>query len=279
MAVVAAKPLAANQKITSGDVALVALEVAPSDYYPKVDQVVGRVPLVDIDAGTPLVPRLFTQGNPLAHSIPDGTQALSLRVDDVVGAGGFVQPGDFVDVLVYLRDQTAGENDKDRVQTQARVLLKNAMVLAYEDRLVEPPKDLKEDQKSGQQRAHHERTAVLAVPDDDTTRVMLGSSLGELRLALRRQRSIAPASGASVATVAASDSATSMPATVPVNEAQSDKSGSAAGDAKAKKPPPPDKVITLAELAGIKAVKPKPKVQPPPPVYVYRGDKLQGERP
>lgn len=270
MAVVAAKPLLADQKIGSGDVALVSVEVAPADHYDNVDQVVGRVPLMDIDAGTPLVPRLFTESNLLAHSIPKGDQALSLRVDDVVGAGGFVQPGDYVDVLVYLRQQNAGQQNKDLVQTQARVLLKNALVLAYEDRLVEPPKGVTKSQedKQKQQQPHHERTAVLAVPDADTTRVMLGASLGELRLALRGQAS--PAAEASVA-------APASVATVPVAEmTTTTKAGDkSAGD----KTPPPDKVITLAELAGIKAIKAKPKVAPPPPVYVYRGDKAEGVRP
>lgn len=307
--VVAAKPLGANQKITAADVKLVSVPVAPADHFSRVKQVVGRVPMLDIDAGTPLTPRLFTENNVLAHSIPDGTQALSLRVDDVVGTGGFVQPGDHVDVLVYLRPQNAGKHNTGHVQAQARVLLKDALVLAYGTRTVPPPAGLAK-KKSEQNPPRRVHTAVLAVPDKDTTRVMLGASLGELRLALRGEHTplaaaVTPAAPASVSAVASAASVPSAPAStqlgttqsesaaLPVAEVQTSAVTTGAGQSKSKmtssKPKPPvvpDKVITLAELAGNEATPNNPKAvhrshrrHLPPPVYIYRGDKLQSVRP
>src|SRR5579863_4867840 len=49
-AVVALKPLLANQPISRDAVAVVGVAVAPQDYFTNVDDVVNRTPLIDIDA-------------------------------------------------------------------------------------------------------------------------------------------------------------------------------------------------------------------------------------
>jgi pilus assembly protein CpaB len=188
LAVVALKPLAAYKAIGKDDVALVEVAVAPSDYFTSISQVVGKQPVVDVDGGAPVTRRYFGEGNLLARAIPAGYQAISVEITDVIAVGGFVRPGDMVDVLVYLRD------GKDVDASQARVLLKQVRVLAYEERLVERPEGLTEADKkesaAGANRsnqARRTRTAVLAVAETDTTRLMLGASQGELRLALYSQ--------------------------------------------------------------------------------------------
>lgn len=185
LAVVAIKPLAAYRKIAKDDVVLAEVTVAPRDYYSSLEEVVDREPLVDIDQGAPVTKRYFAEGNVLAKSVPPGFQAVSVEVSDVIGVGGFVRPGDIVDVLLYLR----GGNDVQN--TQARILLKDTRVLAYQELLVDRPEGLKEEE--GKERAtRRQRTAVLAVSETNTTRLMLGASMGELRLALHG----APRSGA-----------------------------------------------------------------------------------
>lgn len=178
LAVVAVKPLAAYQKIGKEDVILAEVTVAPRDYYTTLADVVDKEPLVDVDQGAPVTKRYFAEGNVLAKSVPPGFQAVSVEVTDVIGVGGFVRPGDIVDVLLYLR----GDNN-DVKSTQARILLKETRLLAYQELLVDRPDGLKEEE--GKERGgRRQRTAVLAVPLADTTRLMLGASMGELRLAL-----------------------------------------------------------------------------------------------
>ncbi|MFA5939833.1 MAG: Flp pilus assembly protein CpaB [Sinimarinibacterium sp.] len=226
LAVVALKPLAAYKQIARDAVALVPVSIAPADPYESIDDVVGKVPLVDVDAGAPVTRRYFKEGNVLARIIPPGHQAVSVEVNDVVAVGGFVRPGDIVDLLLYLR----GGSGLD--EPQSRVLLKDVRVLAYEERIIDRPEGIKDDEK---QRARV-RTAVLAVPDKDTTRVMLGASLGELRLALHGQGEAATTEVAASAVAAV-----------------------------------PDKAIGIGELARIK---PPPSAQatpPPPSVEVLRG--------
>ncbi|MDN5874923.1 MAG: Flp pilus assembly protein CpaB [Sinobacteraceae bacterium] len=296
--VVATQPLPAQVKIEKSDVALVPVQIAPKGYLSNVKDAIGRVPMQDIDAGTPLTNRLFTGNNPLARNIPEGAQALSLRVDDVIGTGGFVKPGDHVDVLLYLRQQSAGPSGAYKVQTQARVLLKDALVLAYQDQTMPPPEDMKK-KKEGNGGRSHQHTTVLAVPDADVTRVMLGASLGTLRLALLRQATPpaetssvgAPATAASSQDIAvastgsmAAAATTTTAATLKEMQAanNSEKPASAASTQN-------DKVITLKELGFIsskqhqeaqKARGEHPRRHYAPRVPVYRGDqKVEMVRP
>jgi pilus assembly protein CpaB len=180
LAVVALKPLAAYKPIAKEDVALVPVAVLPASPYTSLDQVAGKVPLVDVDAGAPVTARYFADSNILARAIPEGFQAISVEVNDVIAVGGFVRPGDVVDVLLFLR------GTGDVPQAQSRVLLKDVRVLAYEERIIDRPEGV-EDGKD-QQRSR-QRTAVLAVPEADTTKLMLGVNAGELRLALHAQKS------------------------------------------------------------------------------------------
>lgn len=248
LAVVATKPLAAYKPIDRESVTLVPVAVAPTQYFTNLDDVVARVPLVDIDAGAPVTARYFKEGNVLAKVIPAGFQAVSVEVNDIIAVGGFVRPGDIVDVLLFLRGG-AGVTE-----AQSRVLLKEARVLAYEERIIERPEGLKDEEKSGGSQAKRVRTAVLAVPEADTTKVMLGASLGELRLALRGQN----AQGEQVA-------ATTEGGLPLSQEGIADKEAYVV----------PDKAVIASELARVapppKKVEDKPKPPPPPTVEVYRG--------
>lgn len=242
LAVVALKPLAAYKPIPREHVALVPIAVAPADYFTNLDEVSGRAPLTDVDAGAPVTGRYFKEGNALARIIPPGHQALALEINEVIAAGGFVRPGDIVDVLVFLR------GGGTVAEPQARVLLPATRVLAYEERIIDRPQGLKEDEGGPEERRRRIRTAVLAVPDKDTTRVMLGASLGDVRLSLRAQ----------------------VPAgTDPVADAEAplmDEAATPKADA--------DKAVTVSDLGRTKSPAPverKAAPAPAPKVTIYRG--------
>ena len=235
LAVVAAKPLAAYQVIERDAVKLVPVAVAPAQYFTRIDDAVGKLPLVDIEAGTPITQRYFKEGNILARAIPTGHEAVSVEINDVIGVGGFLRPGDVVDVLVFLRN-TAGIE-----QPQARVLLREARLLAYEERIIDQPEGVK-NTEGGEQKQRRTRTAVLAVPKADTTKLMLGVSLGELRLALH-----------SAADPAVDDAAS------------------------AEKTVKDDKIVTVAELTrrGPAPVVKGAKPSAPPSVEIFRGSQRE----
>jgi pilus assembly protein CpaB len=229
LAVVANRPLAGYKAISRDDVALVPMSVLPADYFSSVDEVVGRVPLVDVDAGAPVTHRYFKEGNLLAKVIPPGHQAIAIEINEVIAAGGFLKPGDNVDVLVYLRTGPGVSTP------QSRVLLENARVLAYEERVIERPQGLKDDDsKTADSQRRRLRTAVIAVPDAETTRVLLGIGMGEVRLALRGQQT--PTAEETEAETASGG--------LPLSE----RAKQALKDGKT-----PDKAITAEQLSQVKA--------------------------
>lgn len=254
LAVVALKPLAAYKAIARDEIALVPVAVTPTDYFASLDEVSSRVPLVDIDAGAPVTKRYFKQGNVLARIIPAGHQAIALEVNEVIAAGGFVRPGDNVDVIVYFRTG-AGVTD-----AQARVLLENARVLAYEERIIERPQGLKDDEAKGNNETKRRmRTAVLAVPDKETTRVVLGAGLGEVRLALRGQQT---------ATGEENSAEDLTPSGLPLSDAAK------AENASFKTP---DKAVTAEEISRVKPAPALAKKAAPAreTVEVIQGNKIE----
>lgn len=75
----------------------------PKGSIPKSDDVIGRGVVVNINEGEPIVDtRLAAKGAGagLAATIPTGMRAVAVRVNDVVGVGGFVVPGMRVDLLI-----------------------------------------------------------------------------------------------------------------------------------------------------------------------------------
>ncbi len=241
LAVVALRPLPANEAIGADDVALKPVSVVPTEYFASVQDAVGRIPQIDIDAGAPVTPRYFRQVNLLARIIPEGHLAMSLEISDVVAVGGFVRPGDEVDLLLHVR----GAN----LPSQARVLLRRTLVLAYEERIIERPEGL-EPGSTEQQRRRRVRTAVVAVPAEDTTRVMLGASIGDIRLALHRVAD-------------EDDTDTGLPR-LPPAETGSD-------------PAEIEQLVTLAELTRLKQEQAQDSDPLPPPyvIDVYRGSDVK----
>jgi len=70
-----------------------------------------------------LAAKLVGAGNGLSALLPTGMRAVAVRVDDVVGVAGFVQPGDTVDVIVTIRADGG-------IVASSKVILQAVRVLA-----------------------------------------------------------------------------------------------------------------------------------------------------
>ncbi|WP_375057292.1 Flp pilus assembly protein CpaB [Zobellella sp. DQSA1] len=181
--VVLARSLQPFETITAEHLAVEQLNIAPPETFSDPRALVGRHVWQPLPAGIMLNRSQFKAGGPLARLIGDHERALAIAIDDVVGGGGFISPGDYVDVLLYLR-----ESDRNQDQT-AQVVVPALRVLSVGDELaltsggepaLYPPAD---DSSSRRQRPAG--TAVLAVPTPLLTRLMLASQVGTLRLAVR----------------------------------------------------------------------------------------------
>ncbi|PPA02257.1 Flp pilus assembly protein CpaB, partial [Pseudomonas sp. MWU12-2312b] len=93
-------------QITAADVAVEKLRTAPAGSFSRLDQAIGRTPWRSLRAGTWLSDESFEAGSKLARMIRSDERALAVSVDEVINAGGQLAPGDYVDVLLFLRMDT-----------------------------------------------------------------------------------------------------------------------------------------------------------------------------
>ena len=114
-------------------------------------------------------------------------RALAVSVDEVIGAAGQLSPGDYVDVLLFLRQDTSNAEQSAQIVIPAMRLLSvgDQLGLANDGKPAVPPPVTPEERAQAAQRRAAARTVVLAVPEPLLSRLMLASQAGTLRLAVR----------------------------------------------------------------------------------------------
>ena len=123
----ATRPILPGEVLKAGD--LKPINWAPNQTlqggFTKADEVVGRSTIYPIEAGQPIIDKDLASagaGLGITTRIPEGMRAIALKSDDVVGVGGFVYPGSFVDVLVTYRTDRSPEPITATVLQDAEVL-------------------------------------------------------------------------------------------------------------------------------------------------------------
>lgn len=193
--VVAARPVAAGQRLALEDIKQVQRPTAVPDGFADPEEVLGRTTLVALEPEAALLQQQLING--LALHLEPGQRALSIAVKEPMAAGHQVRPGDFVDVFFTLDSK----NEQTSVDTQTRLLLARSRVLAYGSASVENPPPTAAQRKAQQEQQAKEaarggasrddagqrniNTAVLAVPLEDVERLTLAEKYGQLTLALR----------------------------------------------------------------------------------------------
>ncbi|NUU38546.1 Flp pilus assembly protein CpaB [Pseudomonas sp. C2B4] len=172
--------------ITADDVALEKLRTAPAGSLSRLDQAIGRTPWRALAAGTWLNDESFEAGSSLARMIRPDERALAVAVDEVINAGGQLTPGDYVDVLLFLR------MDTNNLQPSAQLVVPALRVLGVGEQMgltndgqPSSPTRSNEDKLRQEQMRASARTVLLAVPEQLLSRLMLAAQAGVLRLAVR----------------------------------------------------------------------------------------------
>ncbi|MEB2626813.1 Flp pilus assembly protein CpaB, partial [Pseudomonas sp. YuFO8] len=124
-------------------------------------------PLRTLGAGTWLTEESFSAGGPLACMIRPNERALAVAVDEVSGAGGQLTPGDYVDVLLFLRQDVGNVEQSAQIVLPAMRLLSvgDQLGLANDGKPAVPPPVTPEERAQAAQRRYGARTVVLAVPE------------------------------------------------------------------------------------------------------------------
>jgi pilus assembly protein CpaB len=128
-----------------------------------------RIALLPIGLNEPILVGKISgigEGASIASLLPDGKRAASVRINDVSGVAGFVQPNDSVDVLITRN--VSGQQLTD-------VLLQNVRVIAID----QTAKNADGSPKLG-------RSATLEVDPLDAQKLALAQDIGSLSLVLRK---------------------------------------------------------------------------------------------
>jgi pilus assembly protein CpaB len=133
-----------------------------------------RFALIPISVNEPILATKISaegQGASISALLPDGMRAATVRINDVSGVAGFIQPNDHVDVLIT---RTApGEGERGTKLTD--VLLQNTRVIA-----------MGRNAKGSDGKPISAKTATLEVNPLDAQKLALGEAAGSLSLVLRK---------------------------------------------------------------------------------------------
>lgn len=172
---VALNDLKRGCKITEQDLRLASYlkDSIPKGHFINMSDAVGRIVLKNISATEPvlessLAPTDITKGG-MAAIIQHQKRAMAVKVDDVVGVAGFLQPGHLVDVLVTLT--RAGEKRTCMTKT----VLEKIPVLSIGTQA----------QESDEKKAKRVTVVTLEVDLEEGEKLALAMNEGKIQLALR----------------------------------------------------------------------------------------------
>jgi len=171
--VVATRPLGIGVMVKPADVKVTRVpgEAFPKGAFSKVEEVLDRPVVSNILLDEPLLEgRLAVKGSGLglAPTIPVGMRAVTVRVNDVAGAAGFVLPGLKVDVLVTGHPPTGDSN-------MTTTVLQNVLVLSAGQAM----------QSDARGTPVSVSTVTLLVTPNDAETLTLANGEGRIQLVLR----------------------------------------------------------------------------------------------
>lgn len=208
---VAAQNIGLGQAITTDNVTIKALPVQAKHPLAVVDKTkaVGQVATEPLTAGQQILSTEITTNRDqlgLVSSIPAGERAFTISASEVSANGGFVKPGDHVDVLGTFDSnvpitpgdvviQPKGGNSQQQIITTT--VLQNVEVLAVGQSGIQP----QQQQNTGSVSSStinpsanqaDAKSVTLALTPDEAQKVFLADQTGTLRLALRPAGDNAP---------------------------------------------------------------------------------------
>jgi pilus assembly protein CpaB len=225
--------------VTERDVKVVAWPASSpvAGAYSNVADVVNRPLLAAVLENEPLVPAKLASreaGSGLPSAIPRGMRAISIKVNDVIGVAGFIQPGSRVDLMVTMRR---------REDSVTRTVASNVQVMSAgtrQEQQKQPPPDAKTA-------ALPATVVTLMVTPGDAERIALAQSEGQIMLVLRNPLDGETATTTGVQTAALLGQAEAAPAPVKTSGPRRPVVQQASSEA----PPPPIK----RKIETIKAAK------------------------
>jgi pilus assembly protein CpaB len=128
--VIATRDIPLGQRLQKADIRVgrAITTSIPPDAFTKTENVIGHVSKSTLFSGEVLIDRRLSKyvgGSALAAVLEPGMRAVTVRVDDVIGVGGFVLPENRVDVVATFQQGNS---------YQAETILQDIRVLAVDQR-------------------------------------------------------------------------------------------------------------------------------------------------
>jgi pilus assembly protein CpaB len=228
----------------------------PAGAFSSPDSLVGRVTRIAVFQGEPIVPgRLAPPGTSpgIEVKITPGKRAMAVKINEVVGLNGLIQPNSRVDVLVTLKE------DMTQNKQRAKLFMSNMRVLSVGTQV----------ERGDDGKPINATTAALEVTPDEAERLAVAMNQGTIQLVLRGfgdPDSVKTPGATSNDVLAQLRSAAFVERSAPKPESRRPVARAA------PRPPEPPKVVTV-------------QAPPPPPpksdslvVRVYRGDKVTQQK-
>jgi pilus assembly protein CpaB len=244
--VVAAAPLSFGTQLTSQNTIEIPWSKAalPNGSFATKLQLLNdgrRMALASIAPNEPILRSKITAPNEpatLSSMLESGKRAVTVRVDDVRGVAGFIQPGDLVDVVLIRTEPEVFRKN----QSYSEVILQSAKVLAI-------------DQITGERRETPTvaKAVTLEVSTADAQKILLATNIGKLSLILRQPTATAAVPVRRITETDLGDAP--VPAPVP--------------------PPPPPKPIVVVQKPPPPLPRPTPVVPQTRQITIWHGMQAQ----
>ncbi len=147
---------------------------APQGAASAREMVIGKVSGIPIKAGEPISMSYVEARNRLSQMIPPFMRAVTVAVDPISGVGGFLKPGDHVDVIATFNVNQG---------TLTKTVLQDVTLVAMGPQVVG---DQTAQVPGRTTQTSSAANATLVVLPSDAEKLVLADSKGKLRLALRR---------------------------------------------------------------------------------------------
>ena len=172
--VIAAKQITAGTKLTDEFLAIkqLPIQTIPKDYPKSFSEIKDRIVKNTIEKDEIInESRLVNKtGGGLSVVIPPGCRAITVKVNEVIGIGGFITPGSYVDIVSTY--------EKNAKETFSKTILQNVLVIAAGDRIYDPNVVADPQPKIVNQ-------VTIALKPNDAEKLALASGIGNLQLVLR----------------------------------------------------------------------------------------------
>ena len=156
-------------------------EGVPAGHFKDPALLKGRVVLTNLKKNEPileskLAPIDIKTGGVSAVMDPN-KRAMAVKVNEIVGLPGFVQPGDRVDVMATFEDPRGKKKENGGAREEVtKVVLENTLVLATDTQM---------ERANGEEKPIPVKVITLEVSLEEAEKLAMAENGGKLRLALR----------------------------------------------------------------------------------------------